>query len=260
MIKGIFIIVLLGLIVACKTGKNAEIVSSETASISVETSKDVLFDSTRNRKIPILIYKAKTEQNIAPRYFVIISHGYGFNKGNPYLGYSFIAEFLVKKGCFVVSIQHELPTDDLLAMEGDLRTTRRPNWEKGVQNILFVTNYLKVQNPTLMTSNLVLIGHSNGGDMSVLFAEKYPEITDKVFTLDHRRMPIPRVEKPRFYSLRSNDQVADEGVLPNLEEQKKFGQIILQTPIKHNDMCNEATHEERAIILSFIQKQLDLKK
>jgi hypothetical protein len=89
-----------------------------------------------------------------------------------------------------------------------------------------------------------------------LFAEKHPEITHKVITLDNRRMPIPRVEKPTFYSMRSSDQPADEGVLPSPEEQEKLGHIILQTPIKHNNMCNEATPEERDLILSFIEKQL----
>jgi predicted peptidase len=256
MLKGILIIVLFGLLVSCKTSKNAKLISAETPSFEVDSRKDVLFDSSRNRKIPVVIYQPKTIQKLAPSYLVVISHGYGFNEGNPYLGYSFIAENLAKKGCFVVSVQHELPSDDLLAMEGDLRATRKPNWEKGVQNILFVTNHLKSAIPPLTASQLVLIGHSNGGDMSVLFAEKHPEITHKVITLDNRRMPIPRVVKPTFYSLRSSDQPADEGVLPSPEEQEKLGHIILQTPIKHNNMCNEATPEERDLILSFIEKQL----
>jgi hypothetical protein len=95
--------------------------------------------------------------------------------------------------------------------------------------------------------------------MSVLFAKKHPEMTHKVITLDNRRMPIPRVTEPKFYSLRSCDQPADEGVLPSLEEQEKLGHIILQTPIKHNNMCNEAKQEERDLILSFIEKQLLIK-
>ena len=259
MLKGIFVSLLFGLLVACKTNLDAELVTAENVTFPVESIKDVLFDSSRNRKIPIVIYQPKTSQKLAPSYFVVISHGYGFNKGNPYLGYSFIAENLAKKGCFVVSVQHELPTDDLLAMEGDLRTIRKPNWEKGVQNILFVTNYLKAVIPPLTTSQLVLIGHSNGGDMSVLFAEKHPDKTHKVFTLDNRRMPIPRVEKPTFYSMRSSDQPADEGVLPSPEEQEKLGHIILQTNIKHNSMCNDASQEEQELILSFIEKHLLVK-
>lgn len=256
MLKSIFVILMLGLLVACKTGKNAELGTTETELLSIESRKDVLFDSTRNRKIPIVIYRPKTDLELIKPYFVVISHGYGFNEGKPYLGYSFIAENLAKKGCFVVSVQHELPTDDLLAMEGDLRTTRKPNWEKGVQNIFFVSNHFKTTVPLLSESELVLIGHSNGGDMSVLFAEKHPELTYKVITLDNRRMPFPRVPQPKFCSLRSCDQPADEGVLPSPEEQEKLGHIILQTPIKHNNMCNEATPEERDLILSFIERQL----
>jgi predicted peptidase len=259
MLKSIFVLVMLGLLVACKMSKNAGIGTTETELFSIQSRKDVLFDSTRNRKIPVIIYQPKADLKLIKPYFVVISHGYGFNEGNPYLGYSFIAENLAKKGCFVVSVQHELPTDDLLAMEGDLRTTRKPNWEKGVQNIFFVTNHFNTAVPLLSESELVLIGHSNGGDMSVLFAEKHPHKTHKVFTLDNRRMPIPRVSEPKFYSLRSCDQPADEGVLPSLEEQEKLGHIILQTPIKHNNMCNEAKQEERDLILSFIEKQLFIK-
>jgi hypothetical protein len=259
MFKGIILIVLLGLIVACKTSKNADLGTTESELFSIESRKDVLFDSTRNRKIPIVVYRPKTDLELIKPYFVVISHGYGFNKGNPYLGYSFIAEYLAKKGCFVVSVQHELPSDDLLAMEGDLRVTRKPNWEKGVQNILFVTNHFKTKVPLLSESELVLIGHSNGGDMSVLFAEKHPVMTHKVITLDNRRMPIPRVLQPKFYSLRSSDQTADEGVLPSLEEIEKLGQVIIQTTIKHNCMCNAAKQEERDFMLNFIEKQLFIK-
>ncbi|MBB5621242.1 hypothetical protein HDE69_002295 [Pedobacter cryoconitis] len=47
--------------------------------------------------------------------------------------------------------------------------------------------------------------------MSMLFATQHPELVDKVISLDNRRMPFPRVSKPRIYSLRSSDQPADEG-------------------------------------------------
>ena len=257
--QSFYLFLLVVFLFSCKTSEKL-VVEAESEHFLISSHKEVWVDSTRNRQVPLIIYKPRRSDELLEQKLVIISHGYGFNKGNPYLGYSFIAEHLARKGYFVVSIQHELPSDELLAMDGDLRIKRKPNWEKGVQNILFVTNQLKGKYPVLNHSKMILIGHSNGGDMSVLFAEKYPEITDIVITLDHRRMPIPRVKEPKFYSLRSNDQNPDEGVLSTPEEQKKYGQVFMQTAIKHNDMCNTASHEERNVILSFIDLQLKIKR
>jgi len=256
MLKTLFLLCILVLITSCRTSKGALEFTKEIKETQINESRIELFDSTRNRKIPIIIYYPKKHVSTTNTYLVFISHGYGFNKGNPYLGYSFIAENLAKKGCYVVSIQHELQTDDLLSMEGDFKVTRKPNWEKGVQNIFFVMKNSRKIFPNLIDCKLVLIGHSNGGDMSVLFAEMFPDCVYKVITLDHRRMPIPRVQYPTFYSLRSIDQTADEGVLLNKEEQKELGHIIVQTTIKHNDMCNNASTKEKKFILSFIEKQL----
>lgn len=60
---------------------------------------------------------------------------------------------------------------------------------------------------------------------------------DKIISLDNRRMELPRTKQPRIYSLRSSDQPADEGVLPTIEEQEKFGIKIIKLPNTiHNDM------------------------
>ncbi|MBC8112109.1 MAG: alpha/beta hydrolase, partial [Verrucomicrobia bacterium] len=123
-----------------------------------------LFDRLRNRKIPIAIYKPKVDN---PE-IVIFSHGYGQNKGGNYLAYSYLTEYLASKGYFVVSIQHELPTDSLMPTTGIPQIVRRPFWERGTNNILFLINELKKSNPTLDFKHLTLIGHSNGGDMSML--------------------------------------------------------------------------------------------
>ena len=72
-------------------------------------------------------------------------------------------------------------------------------------------------------------------------------------------MPIPRIHYPKFFSLRSSDQVADEGVLPDKEELKLLNHIVLQTTIKHNDMCNSASKKEKRIILWFIEQNLGFK-
>jgi predicted peptidase len=218
-----------------------------------------MFDKSRNRKIPLALYYPKTDKKINNQQVIIFSHGYGENKGGDNMIYSHLTENLASKGYFVVSIQHELPTDDLLAMEGDLKITRRPNWDRGVENIRYVLNEFKKTNPELDFKHLTLIGHSNGGDMTALFANKYPELVYRIITMDNRRMPLPRVYKPKVYTLRSKNYSADEGVLPTEQEQKKYGIKVLFTTINHNDMDNDATIEEQKIINTFIEESLSEK-
>lgn len=207
------------------------------------------YDSARNRKIPVAIYRP----DAAHSQIAIISHGYNQNEGTPYLGYSFIAHSLASKGYFVVSIQHELPTDSLIPNTGIPQIVRRPFWDRGADNILFVINKLKLTHPDLDFNEITLIGHSNGGDMTALFPQKYPNIVAKIITLDNRRMALPRTLCPRVCSLRSSDFPADEGVLPSKKEIKKFKmQIIPFQNIKHNEMSDNANEEQRKLILDCI--------
>lgn len=70
---------------------------------------------------------------------VIFNHGYDGNRNSKSnQAYSCLPRFLADKGFYVISIQHELPRDPPLAMEGPFMETRLPNWERGVGNILFV--------------------------------------------------------------------------------------------------------------------------
>ena len=48
------------------------------------------------------------------------------------------------------------------------------------QDILFVMSELEKTNPNLDLSKVTLIGHSNGGDISMLFATTHPELSYKV--------------------------------------------------------------------------------
>ncbi len=214
----------------------------------------IFFDQSRDRIIPVAFYRPDTGNS--NQQVVIFSHGYGQNQGGDYLVYSYLTKYLATKGYFVVSIQHELSTDELLAMEDDLQVTRRPNWERGSENILFVLNELKSIEPGLDYGHVTLIGHSNGGDMSVLFAHEYPELVDKVISMDNRRMPLPRVASPRIYTLRSNDYGADEEVLPTDEEQQTYGITVQFVPINHGQMDDDATVEERKIMTGYIEKYL----
>jgi predicted peptidase len=217
---------------------------------SLDTLK--LYDQSRQREIPIAIYKP-TSKVSGKQKIIIFSHGYGQNKGGDYLAYSYFTEFLASKGYFVVSIQHELATDSLLPLTGNPKIVRRPFWERGADNILFVINELQKTNPDLDYNHITLIGHSNGGDMTALFPQKYPNIVEKIITLDNRRMALPKTKKVKVYSLRSSDQPADEGVLPTEKEIKKYRiKIVKLANTTHNEMDDNANDEQRKEIQKHI--------
>lgn len=242
-------------LISCSNNKKSNFqVSNNHYDVQLDTLD--LFDKSRNRKIPVAIFHPKSDKKINNQQIIIFSHGYGENKGGDNMIYSYLTESLASKGHFVISIQHELPTDDLLPMDGDLKITRKPNWERGAENILYVLNQFKTTNPELDFKHLTLIGHSNGGDMTALFATKYPKLVYRIITMDNRRMPLPRVNHPTIYTLRSKNYAADEGVLPTEQEQKKYGMTVQLTPINHSDMDNDATTEERKIILTYIERYL----
>ncbi|MCL7987256.1 hypothetical protein M8998_04795 [Sphingobacterium sp. lm-10] len=237
---------------AANTASNCIYLSED----SVTVVHDEFFDKTRNRQIPLAYYIDEQKKPVKFQKIAIISHGYGQNQGGDYLQYSYLANSLAQEGYFVISIQHELPSDELLSMEGKFLETRMPNWKRGMENIHFVLSTLKEQHTNLEFNDVTLIGHSNGGDMSVLFAHEYPLLIHKVISLDNRRMPLPRVTSPKIYSIRSNDYPADDGVLPSEEEAANLGMTIQFVDINHSNMDDDATAEERAMILSYIQQYL----
>ncbi|SDI37831.1 alpha/beta hydrolase family protein [Chryseobacterium jejuense] len=223
-----------------------------------EVKRDTLtiFDQSRNRKIPVAYYLPKTNKKIPNQQVIIFNHGYGFNKGGDYFVYSYLTEKLASKGYFTVSIQHEQTTDAPLPVEGNLQLVRRPFWQNGSDNILYVLNELKKTNPDLDYKHLTLIGHSNGGDMVALFGNQHPNLVYKMITMDNRRMFLPRTSIPKIYSLRSNDYPADEGVLPTEDEQKKYHMIIQPTSINHGHMDNKGSEEEKKTLNDFVLQYL----
>ena len=221
------------------------------------TQLQVWHDSLRHRDIPVAIHPPSGELKGLP--IVIFSHGYGENHPDSYLAYAYLWEALSAAGYFVVSIQHELPDDDLLNFNGPARVVRMPNWERGALNIQFALEELKRQYPQLDHGRVTLIGHSNGGDISVLYSHQHPDHIQQVITLDHRRMPILRASKPRTYTLRSSDQPADPEVLPTTEEAAQFGiRVVHLVDTPHNNMDEDADPRQRAeiiaLVLSFLKE------
>ncbi len=237
---------------------NTFLVSQDTIPVKVKIIE--LYDYSRSRSIPVALYLP--ESATLKQKLIIFNHGYGENQGTPYLGYSYLNSFLAQHGYLVVSIQHELPTDDPLPMNGNLREKRIPNWENGLQNILFVVKELKLRLPNLDDKRYSVIGHSNGGDISMYFTTEYPRKINKAISLDNRRMPLPKIDSLKIYSLRSNDLPADEGVLPSKEQQIQHGMTIITLPnTKHIEMYDETTTEaQKKEIRDYVLKFLEEKK
>lgn len=238
-------------LLSCKTNQH-----SATEDLNLPSETVDYFDAARSRKIPVAFYYKKGSE-IKNKPVIIFSHGYGKNSPNSNLDYNYLLFNLAQKGYFVASIQHELPTDELLPLEGNLQEVRRPNWDRGAENIMFVLAELKKNFPTLDYQKVTVAGHSNGGDMSVLFVDKHPDLVWKLITLDQRRYAFPLVSKPRIYSLRSSDLSADKGVLPTIEDQKNWSMTIIKLPNTiHNDMDISGTLAQKKEILKYFEKFL----
>ena len=256
--KKLSIVLILLILTSCGSSKKG---SFQTANFAKKHQifEEEWLDSTRNRLVPVAFYLPKNKETFTNAPIVIISHGYNRNLPGTNKAYSYFAENLALQNYFVVSIQHELPTDDELPMTGNVQETRKPFWERGAENIAFVIKTLKTKYPQLDYNKIILLGHSNGGDMSVLFTVKHPNLVYKLITLDHRRMVIPKVKSPQILSLRSSDQLADNGVLPTEDEQINLGIKIIKLPTTiHNEMNDGANEEQKKemwnYILTFIKE------
>ncbi|MEZ4808673.1 MAG: alpha/beta hydrolase [Flavobacteriales bacterium] len=212
-----------------------------------------LLDTTRQRSIPIALYRP-ADKPLDGLPVILFSHGYNANAPGTYLLYRWLLEPLAADGRVVVSVQHELPGDPPLAMQGEIRAARMPSWERGVANLEHVLRHLYRSCPQLDLHRLTALGHSQGGDISVLFATTHPDALQKLITLDNRRLPLPRTEHPQVYSLRSHDQPADPGVLPT---DAPHITVVTSTDIGHNDMGNRGTPEQQARVLALVRSWLE---
>lgn len=196
-----------------------------------------LFDKARDRSIPTELYvssesKGKAKAGIIKLPVAIISNGYGAKNTE----YSFIANALAARGYFVISIQHDLKTDKQLPLGTNLFENRKPLWERGVKNILFVIDTLKGTEDAIDLSKLVLIGHSNGGDISMMFATLYPEMVSKVVSLDSRRYPFPTNPNIEILRFGASDDEPDAAVVP-----KSGVEVIYVKGAKHIDLCDRGS-------------------
>src|SRR5579871_1795914 len=118
---------------------------------------------------------------------VILSHGNTVK----FTEYSFLANLFAMRGYLVVSVQHDVETDGpLVTLAGEEYVGRRSNYNRGIGNIMFAIDEMKNVQPNADYHHLIMVGHSNGGDISMYFAQRHPEFVKKVVTLDNLRVPF----------------------------------------------------------------------
>jgi pimeloyl-ACP methyl ester carboxylesterase len=183
------------------------------------------------------------------------------NHGNTvkFTEYSFLANVFAARGYLTVSIQHDLPTDaPLVTKVGELYVGRLPQYQRGVANIRFAVDELKKVQVNADYDHLTMVGHSNGGDISMYFAKMYPDQIKKVVTLDNLRVPFMTDGKFKILSFRSKDPVfkADPGVIPDDEVCEKAGITVVRTDFQHNDMRDTGPDAAKASIQGMLDKFL----
>ena len=184
------------------------------------------------------------------------------NHGNTvkFTEYSFLANLLAMRGYMVVSIQHDLETDGpMITQAGEEYVGRRPHYNRGIANIWFVIDEMKKYQPNADYHHLTVVGHSNGGDITMYFAKRHPELIKKVVTLDNLRVPFVTDGNFRILSFRSKDPVfkADAGVVPDDAMCVKAGITVVKTPYQHNELSDRGPDHVKTTIRSIIDKFLD---
>ena len=184
------------------------------------------------------------------------------NHGNTvkFTEYSFLANVFAARGYMVASIQHDLATDaPLVTKVGELYVGRLPQYHRGIANIRFAIEQLKKVYPNADYDHLTMVGHSNGGDISMYFAKMYPDQIKKVVTLDNLRVPFMTDGRFKILSFRSKDTVfkPDPGVVPDDEICEKAGITVVRTLFQHNDMRDTGPDEAKTSIQGMLDKFLE---
>jgi pimeloyl-ACP methyl ester carboxylesterase len=178
---------------------------------------------------------------------VILSHGNTVK----HTEYSFLTNAFAARGYMVVSIQHDLETDDpMVTKAGEEYVGRRMQYNRGIFNILFAIERLKQFYPNADYRHLTLVGHSNGGDISMYFAKLHPDMVKKVVTLDNLRVPFLTDGKVKILSFRSKDPQfkADPGVVPDDETCAKAGIQVVRTEFQHNELSDRGSDQVKSFI------------
>ncbi|WP_233475730.1 alpha/beta hydrolase [Bradyrhizobium brasilense] len=222
------------------------------------TFHDVLRDD-RDVTVEVAVRRDRQMQAMAEMIelpVAILSHGNTVKNTE----YSFLTNLFASRGYLVVSIQHDLDTDaPMVTKVGEEYVGRRMQYNRGVFNIMYAIDELKKLYPNANYRQLTLIGHSNGGDISMFFAKQHPDLVKKVVTLDNLRVPFITDGKIKILSFRSRDPVfkADPGVVPDDETCARFGIKVVRTEFQHNDLSDRGPDSAKSSIQAGVEQFLD---
>jgi hypothetical protein len=194
-----------------------------------------LHDASRGRDVPVELAVSRRAElkakffGIKPR-VAIVNHGNTVKNTE----YGFVGDVLATQGYLVAAIQHDLPGDPPLSMQGFPFVGRLPSYQRGEKNILFAIEQIKKVYPDPDFQTVTLFGHSQGGDIAMYFAGHHPELVTKVVTLDNIRVPLLMSGKARILSLRSSNFKADPGVVPSDEACEDAGIEVVKTDFQHD--------------------------
>jgi hypothetical protein len=201
-----------------------------------------LYDAARQRPISVDVavrrdYEMKADNGFWKLPVAVISNGNTVKNTE----YTFLADVLAARGYLVASIEQDLPSDPpLMTVVGKPYVGRRGIYIRCEDNILYVIGELQKLQPHADYNHLTLVGHSNGGDVSMYFAKEHPELVSKVITLDNLRVPFVLNNGLKILSFRSKDPNfrTDPGVLPTAKEAKKDGIDIINTGALHTELSD----------------------
>lgn len=251
--RGIIILVSLCLLVA------AAYFSASKWAIRHETL--TFHDTARNRPVAVNIAVRRDKEmqayaGMRQLPVAILNHGNTVR----FTEYSFLANVFAARGYMAVSIQHDLDTDaPLVTKVGEPYVGRLPVYERGIANIMFAIEQLKTIQPNSNYDQLTMVGHSNGGDISMYFAKLNPDRIKKIVTLDNLRVPFLTEGKFRILSFRSEDPVfkPDPGVVPDDEICDALGITVVKTGYQHVDMSDRGPDNVKSRIQGLLDKFLE---
>lgn len=232
------------------------------SSFALIRHEDVNFyDVSRARSIEADIYvnriseaKAKTGVKLMP--VAIVNHGYTVKNKE----YKFLTKVLAARGYLVVSLQHDLESDPPLSYVGYPYVGRKPMYERAVANILYALRELKKTETDADFSKITLVGHSNGGDISMFFAMEHPEMVNKIITLDNLRVPLLANIKAKVLSIRSDGAQGfkpDPGVVPDDATCEEAGiEVVKLHDAQHVQMSDRGPDTVKARIAQVIWRFL----
>lgn len=220
------------------------------------------YDAARSRSVPVNLYVRRDKEiaayaGMAVLPVAIVNHGNTVGSSE----YSFLCNMLAARGFLVASIQHDLPTDPPLSMKGYPYVGRLPAYERGAANIDFVLGELRKTEPIADYDHLLVVGHSQGGDISVFYAAAHPDTVAKVVTLDNLRVPLEFV-RSRLLSFRSSGGAfkPDQGVVPGEADRDQEGIDVVMTGAPHTDLSDRGPEELKEKISSALSEFLDKEK